>query len=294
MNLQPLRVEVREAKNHGRRPRVHGNGFVQLDLTDRRRLHIWGDNRIPRQTIPSTIHDHTFSFRSKVYRGQLVHRSIGVYPDSSGGYEMYFAVTNQGEDTRLVKTTTRYNMLITEERLLREGDTYTFKAGKFHETIAPWLCVTVIDKDGPSLAQGGANPNVMVPFGLEPDNTFNRYQTSEDFLWQIINEALEPHAPTGERIILDADKCDHDHFQIEATTDRIEDVNPKAFYANIRLRCTDCETPFHFIGLPYGLSPNEPRIEVGGLELRAPIAAGRLPIETFGTASYEPAKGARR
>lgn len=191
MRLNAIIGQVEAARDSGSRPRVHGNGFVQLDLTPRRRLHVWGDVRIPRQSVPSTIHDHTFSFQSTVYVGQLVHRVIGLYPGTNGAYEMYYAVTNQGEDTRLVKTPVRYDALITEEHLLRPGDTYTFAARRFHETVAPWLCVTVIDKDGPTLSQGGPNPNVLVPFGLTPDNSFDRYQTPPDFLWQIIFEALQ-------------------------------------------------------------------------------------------------------
>jgi hypothetical protein len=190
-DLIRLKDEVDVANYRGARPRVHGNGFVQLDITTSRRLHVWGDSRIPRQSVPSTIHDHTFSFRSRVYLGQLVHREIALVPITSGPYEKYYAVTNRGgEDTRLLKTPVRYEALITQETLLRAGDTYTFEARRFHETVAPWLCVTVIDKDGPTLSQGGPNPNVLVPFGLSPDNTFDRYQTQPDFLWQIIFEAL--------------------------------------------------------------------------------------------------------
>lgn len=188
--LVKLRLEVERARSSGARPRVHGNGFVQLDLTERRRLHVWGDPRIPRQLVPSQIHDHTFSFKSTVYVGQLVHRAISLYPGTNGAYEMYYAVSNHGEDTRLVKTRVRYDSLITEERLLRAGDTYAFQSRKFHETVAPWPCVTVIDKNGPTLSQGGPNPNVLVPFGLEPDNTFDRYQTSPDLLWEVILEKL--------------------------------------------------------------------------------------------------------
>jgi hypothetical protein len=188
--MSTLYAEVIGTKVRGNRPRVHGNGFVQLDLTPSRRLHVWGDPRVPRQSVPSTIHDHTFSFRSVVYRGQLAHRVIGLYSDAKGAYSMYYAVTNHGEDTRLVKTRERYDAIITREHLLKEGSTYSFRAGEFHETVAPWLCVTVIDKDGPTLSQGGPNPNVLVPFGLEPDNNFDRYQTDDDLLWQIIFEAL--------------------------------------------------------------------------------------------------------
>jgi hypothetical protein len=186
-----IEAEVNHVRQRGARPRVHGNGFVQLDLTPSRRLRVWGDPRIPRQVIPSTIHDHTFSFQSVVCRGQLVHREIHLYADELGGYEKYYAVTNHGEDTRLVKSKDRFDAIITRETLLRTGDTYEFKARLFHETVAPWLCVTVIDKDGPTLSQGGPNPNVLVPFGLEPDNTFDRYQTDADLLWQVIKEALK-------------------------------------------------------------------------------------------------------
>ena len=189
-SIETLRAEVFRAAEQGARPRVHGNGFVQLDLTPQRRLHVWGDPRIPRQVIPSTIHDHTFSFSSVVYRGQIVHREMRLHQDHIGAYAMYHAVCNHGEDTRLVADGNRYNPVIIRERLLRAGDQYQFEARRFHETIAPWLCVTVIDKDGPTLAQGGPNPNVLVPVGLEPDNTFDRYQAQADLLWQVIDEAL--------------------------------------------------------------------------------------------------------
>lgn len=96
------------------------------------------------------------------------------------------------------------------------------------------------------------------------------------------------------QIILDADKCAHDQFQIHCQVDRIDDVNPRVYYANMRIVCTECETPFHFIGVPYGLSPNEPRLEIGGLEARMPIGLGRLPLEAFGSASYELAKAVVR
>lgn len=189
--LRQLHGEILSAKERGAAPRVHGNGFVQLDLTPQRRLHIWGDPRVPRQIVPSTIHDHTFSFSSTIYCGQLVHRAMRLHQDHIGAYAMYHAVCNHGEDTRLVADGNRYNPVITSERLLRVGDQYQFEARKFHETVAPWLCVTVIDKDGPTLAQGGPNPNVLVPVGLEPDNTFDRYQTRAELLWQVIFGAIQ-------------------------------------------------------------------------------------------------------
>lgn len=189
MQLDELLEEVCRIRETGARPRVHGNGFIQLDLSSRRRLNVWGDSRIPRQVIPSQIHDHTFPFKSQVYLGQIVHREFDIFLDSVGAYEKYRPTVNNDEDTRLIKEEGRFRASITRERLLQAGDTYTFQAYRFHETVAPWLCVTVIDKGSFTIA-GGPSSTVLVPYGLEPDNTFNRYQESPDKLWTIILEAL--------------------------------------------------------------------------------------------------------
>jgi hypothetical protein len=46
--------ELRDSDNY---PRVHGNGFIQLDLPDGKRLHVW-DEDIPRQKVNTSMHDH--------------------------------------------------------------------------------------------------------------------------------------------------------------------------------------------------------------------------------------------
>lgn len=190
MVIKELRALIQACRMAGTRPRVHGNGFIQLDLSPSKRLHVWGDSRIPRQAVPSPIHDHTFSFTSRIISGKLIHRTIAITPDRDGAYRLYKAEVRHGEDTRLVLQPLRQMAVIVDERLLRAGDSYAFKAGLFHETIAPWPCVTVIEKDGPSLAQGGPAPRVLVPEGLTPDNDFDRYATPPELLWQIIEEAL--------------------------------------------------------------------------------------------------------
>jgi hypothetical protein len=184
-----LLEEVYCIAESGENPRVHGNGFIQLDLTLETRLHVWGDSRIPRQVVPSQIHDHAFSFTSRIVVGQIIHREIGLWANSKGAYDAYRPVKNVGEDTRLVKFPMRYSATIAAEKLFRAGDVYTFEAYKFHETVAPWLCVTVIEKDKREIP-GDVPPTVLVPHGLEPDNSFNRYQADPDLLWQIIFEAL--------------------------------------------------------------------------------------------------------
>ena len=48
------------------RPRVHPNGFIQLDISPRKRFHIWAHPDIPqsgREDKEEDIHDHVFGFR---------------------------------------------------------------------------------------------------------------------------------------------------------------------------------------------------------------------------------------
>lgn len=186
-----LRHIAKSLKSDGRRPRVHGNGFVQLDLSDTLRMHVWGDARVRPQLIPSTIHDHTFSFSSQIVRGQLVHREMNAHYDPRGAYRMYRALTSSGEDRRLRAAgspSNRFNTLVFKEVLLTEGSTYEFEAGRFHETLAPWSCVTVIEKTETGVDSA---PRVLVPHNLSPDETFDRYQMDVDLLWQIVFDALE-------------------------------------------------------------------------------------------------------
>lgn len=49
------------------------------------------------------------------------------------------------------------------------------------------------------------------------------------------------------------------------------DSDPIAFDAAIRVWCKDCDEKFRWIGVPYGLSPRQPRTDPAEEELRAPL-----------------------
>jgi hypothetical protein len=64
--------------------------------------------------------------------------------------------------------------------------------------------------------------------------------------------------------------CEHPDFVGEIDVNRLEDVG--GFSADIRIHCSACEEPFVFVGsLLSGLSPSEPRVNIDGSELHAPI-----------------------
>lgn len=74
--------------------------------------------------------------------------------------------------------------------------------------------------------------------------------------------------------------CTHPEFQQYVAVNRIvtgdePDTPVKAFMADVRIWCADpptgCGRPFQFIGLPYGMSFEQPMASPDGAELRAPV-----------------------
>lgn len=63
--------------------------------------------------------------------------------------------------------------------------------------------------------------------------------------------------------------CSHSNFVCSANVARLEDI--AAFSVDIQIKCTDCGTPFTFIGVPGGWSMNQPMVSPCGMELRCPI-----------------------
>lgn len=78
------------------------------------------------------------------------------------------------------------------------------------------------------------------------------------------------------------ENCNHLNFISNVNVARIveDETNPDTpmqfGYADVSVNCLDCGMPFHFRGVDFGMSPNKPMVNVGGLELRAPIDAGEL------------------
>lgn len=208
--LAARRIEVadliRRARESGRRPRVHPNGFVQLDLDESGalRLHIWPEEgRVQKQATDHPIHDHIFDMRSTVLRGRLG-QQLYKFDLMHGGdptHAIYVATTPTGRN--------RENTLVPSNVLVRggpiqcveegavfidttytapvlEGESYDQPAFTFHDTII-WErpVVTVMEKTRGY--QG--SPRVMVPLPIESvDNDFLREGASAEDLWNLVDE----------------------------------------------------------------------------------------------------------
>lgn len=188
------------------RPRVHGNGFIQLDLTPTKRLHIWGHPDIPKQVSSTQVHNHQFDFTSRVITGKMINRMytwdllpeiMDVRDDAAylhlhlATHQIYRAVVRDREDT-VLQPTGEYGVLrVDHDESFTAGHSYTMQRGDLHESIPVGLTATIIDKTGPTLSQGGPQPNVYVPISVLPDNEFNRYGIAQETLWRIIADVLQ-------------------------------------------------------------------------------------------------------
>ncbi len=69
--------------------------------------------------------------------------------------------------------------------------------------------------------------------------------------------------------------CDHMNFRGGFEVTRLTDDDIVTGYnAEIEIKCMDCDSPFYFVGVSGGFSPNKPMRNFDGTKLRAPIMPG--------------------
>lgn len=198
---------VRQHYLNGKNPRVHPNGFVQLDLAEvaggwheshqqghsgaALRLHIWNppDHELPHQETVNEIHDHVFDMRSHVVRGTLEQRlyHLIVGGDNGNTHQIYRAVYGKGADSRLEATGIVGRLHEYDRYPIGQGFPYTQPAFTFHDSVAHGTVVTVMEKQ--TIREG--NASVLCHIGMEPDNSFDRASAAPaSFLWSAITASL--------------------------------------------------------------------------------------------------------
>ncbi len=184
------------------RPRLHGNGFIQLDQPAGR-LHIWPFPALTAQSVSTQIHNHRFSFESWVLLGRTLdvrYEVFHTYNPAEVTHVAHEAVAREKEDTVLLPISSEATCQArrTAVRLLEAGDHYYFPPFEYHEHLPTRTTVaTLMLKRREFLDY---RPRVLVPIGMEPDNDFNRYQVSRDLLWQVIEDTCKQIKDHGHRL----------------------------------------------------------------------------------------------
>lgn len=192
---------------HGQNPRVHPNGFIQLDLepvegswgeSKKRghsgastRLHIWNppEMLLPHQETVNEIHDHVFDMESRVIKGiltqQLYWFVIGsIHPDT---HEIYRAVYDKASNSRLEPSGIQGTLITANREVVLAGRSYTQPAFSLHDSQASGTVVTLMTKT--EIHEGDAT--VVCPIDNPPDNEFDRATAApESVLWDAIERSI--------------------------------------------------------------------------------------------------------
>jgi len=183
-----LRRDLELLRAAGAAPRLHPNGFIQVDLTVDTRVHVWPKEELPRADPYCPIHDHTYGFSSLVVAGSV--RNIDLEPvvHEGGGYRLW--EIKQWADERRTPMPVfiddeRYAFRHPSDRRLFAGSMYEMRPFVFHYSDAESGTVTII-RIHPSAP--GRTARIAAPLGTEPDSRFERDVTPERQaeLWDMI------------------------------------------------------------------------------------------------------------
>lgn len=182
-------------KAYGNSPRVHPNGFIQLDFPEPgRRLHIWPKEILGLgQDSESPIHDHIFAMQSTIMRGSLTQLRYQLDLNHGGRptHEIFMASYLKQSESVLKPTGVMGILLhdVTHHEALVEGEIYYQPPFTFHDTQPGRTpLVTIMQK---SMIHDEHNPRVLVPVGEDVDNEFKRDKYSDELLWMIIDESIK-------------------------------------------------------------------------------------------------------
>lgn len=157
--------------------RLHGNGFLQMDVCPNWRLHIFHPELIKfGQKTRTPIHDHVFDMTSNVLYGELKHIHYGMFEPKDykfGEYDI-FSVLYDGNKT-VESTLSRHSVdpvcfKVLAEYNMKAGSSYRFKAGEWHESLSEGLTITLIHKSEAKTNMA----RVACLIGSSPDNDFKR------------------------------------------------------------------------------------------------------------------------
>ncbi len=172
--------------------RMHPNGFYQLDLIQDTRLHIWPPQKEESQKNYNPIHDHTFSFKSLILLGCLIHSEYQFLENPKGKYQLY-EVIPQGSISTIMKPTGKFvDIILHKEIYLNPGNKYIFEKQKFHESVNKEgvLTSTIMKK-----IQGFKKDLHARIIGIRDhdpeDNDFDRLNINQERARFYLNEVLE-------------------------------------------------------------------------------------------------------
>lgn len=169
---------------------LHGLGFVQVQLQGDQRLHVWHPE-LPRRDCfeHSAIHDHRFSFVSRVLVGTQVNHCYKAHASAEGEVVLYLHEgKRQAGGGRPWTPDGRADMEHQYTEFIDAGSEYVSLAYDYHRTEpgGDGRVATIMRKTD----EHPAGAHSTCRFGIQPDTNFDRYQWPAARLWEVVREVL--------------------------------------------------------------------------------------------------------
>lgn len=182
---------IDELKSWGTVPRVHPNGFIQIDKPGaegkKARVHIWPDAELPKQGSHHPIHDHIFDMQSDVLKGEMTNRLFSWEFTVDPTHELYRARYKTPHDSTLVPTGKKGRVELATQITVPAGSGYWMPAFRLHESFVK-VRPTVTFMQATKIYVPN-KPVVAVPVDMTVDNKYSRYMMGPE-LWDIVAEAI--------------------------------------------------------------------------------------------------------
>ena len=191
---------------------LHGLGFIQVQLQNGQRLHVWHPE-LPRRHCfeHSAIHNHRFSFESQVLIGHQINISYQA-ADASEETATHRLYLHEGPRTANGGRPWQPNAAV----LMQEGNHQTIPAGMAYRMHAYDFHRTEPGGDGrvatlmTKLYEGRYGAMSSCVIGVEPDTDFDRFQLSPAELWTYVIEVLG-----AERLVVGSTGTTGDKYRAE-------------------------------------------------------------------------------
>jgi len=172
-------------KASGAVPHWFGLGFIQLKLNHKQRMHFWHPE-YQKFTPEEEVHNHRYSFCSRIIAGEMIHETWNYVPDEgagSGTAECIEVSCKPGQPANPIPISTG-TMTMSGRYTMPAGSKYFFPATGFHRTITKravtLLCRGEIESENALVIRPIGTPTIC-PFSI---------QKSESECWEIIRELL--------------------------------------------------------------------------------------------------------
>ncbi|QEY15486.1 hypothetical protein D0C16_05555 [Cellvibrio sp. KY-GH-1] len=167
---------------------LHGLGFIQLKLGGNQRLHVWHPDLPRRKCFDfSAIHNHRFSFTSRVLKGVQKNMRVDIELAKGGSHQV---ISHNGPRSerggRASYPVAECNIYRRDAEEYCAGERYVMPAYEYHCTPCDGIVITLMQKH----EEGQVHANSLIVSGVDFDYDFDRFQLSPAQLYEFVVDAF--------------------------------------------------------------------------------------------------------